>query len=725
MSFILNQFSLCYIRSYFLLIPFLISLCLSDDVRSENLIENSSFELGLSQITSGGELHFMRGNSYHGKRYAKWNAGSGWLYLSSLKLPSLPGVYTLSAYLRTNVRETKVKLGFLDNKWKTICTNPVKVGSKWDRYNCTVSIMPFDAEPYTGKENIFTPFIFSYSPKAELYIDAIQIERGMLTDYSPRRKIKIGGWTEKYSNVFKEHEDLQFIISISNNTETAQKLNLIISVRNVYDREVFGKKICVDLMTAQTLQIPIKVPSTEKGHFRAYLKAFKNDTLVDQHVMNMARIWSIKDITSYHSRSSLGIHATFAAFKDSEIENKRWNLVVQSGVRWIRIFFNWKKVESKPGKYDWSYYDGIISIAKRNKLKILGVFSRKTPKWRVNGANKLYGPAYLDFCLNAIERYPNIDIWEMNNEPYGKYPASDSKLKEKHKEFFKGYVTFHQDAYRKIKAYSSNKMVLINGFGLYQKEANFRFLKDCATEPIGLLNFCDGLSYHLYPGYRPGEEVKRCTTSIKLIKSLLKRYNKENLSLWQTEMGVSSDDFFDDENNLYGEYNMHMKKDVFGYGPELDGAKSCVKYHVVQMANGVKVSFYFEIGNNYPYQNLFNMFKDRWLSPKVIYPAYNTLATLLDESAFIKEIRFHNEIHMYVFRRRDRGNNCVIPYWSMKDEPGFLKINTSCKIRVLDFMGNQIQAIKNKSGVRIPLSTIPYYLIIEGEEAGNITFSPP
>jgi len=701
---------------YFVGILTILFFCKVTDIKAENLIKNSSFELGLSQVTPAGELHFIKAGSYHGNHYALWKAGKGWICFSPMKLPVLPGTYTFSVYLRTNKPNKTGQLGFINHKWKRFWGKRIRLKTKWERYSYTVNLKPYDPDPHMGKENIYTPVIFANTPNAELHIDAVQLERGPLAGYGPKKKIEIGGWTDRYANVFIGDDDIRFTAAVSNYTGSEQVLDLNVVVTDIYDRKLLEHDRKIKLNASEVMEIPFRLNFKGKGHFRVFLRGNKGATPI-QHVLNLARIWSLKDGSRYHPNSGMGIHASFANYNDPEIEKKRWRLVAESGARWIRLFFNRKRVEPRKGKIDWSYYDKRLEFAERNKLKVLGVFSIHQPNWIKKGVEILNQTEFMDFCLKAVKRYPNIDVWEIFNEPYTRYPKKNVNPTSKEKRFFDLYVHFHKKFYRRVKKIDPHKTLLINACGPYQKKENMGFLRSASSIPESLLNYCDGISYHLYPGYYPGREAKRYYTTQRLIKDILKKHGREHLHLWQTEMGISSDDLFDDENNLYIGYRLHMKRNAFGYGPELDGAQSFVKYHIVQMARGVKVSFYFQIGTNYPYFSLFTLFKDRWLSPKIIYPAYNALAAILDESQFIKEISRSEKVRMYAFKK---GDQCIISYWSEKRDYRALQLKGLSWITVKDFMENEILNQKGTDTYQLPLSTFPQYILIDVEELQNL-----
>jgi hypothetical protein len=534
----------------------------SQGIAGENLIKNSSFELGLSQAVSPAEFYLVDGDSYHGNKHAKFKVRR--VYLNSLQL-SLPGSYTFSAYIRSNPAGARVRLGFYDHQWTELPRgSTVTISDKWVRYDVTVSLPSYTDSD--GRKNIYRPTIFVADTNMEVHIDAMQLESGPLTPYLPRKEIEIGGWTSKYANVFTGDESLNFTVGISNYTDSSKSIKLDIKTNDIFERTVLSQTLTKSISPNQVLLVPLTIPTSQKGHFRTTLDAFEGNAHLKRHVMDIARIKSIKDTSAYHPNSSLGIDPRETECNyDTYIEAQRWNLLVESGVHWIRSFILWNYVESQQGTYDWSYYDKLFSLAKQFKLNIIACFLRKKPSW-VSGET-LNQKAYADFCMAAINRYTNIAVWELGNETYWHYPTNANPPSSEKRAIFDAYILFHKDLYNKIKTSFPAKKVLINAYGLFQNEENLRFVKDSAVQKF--LDFCDGISGHNYPGYFPGKELERYDTLYGLVSSVLTSYKKGSLELWQTEAGFSSDDLIDTDNNLYTEYAQHMRPNAFGYGSEI------------------------------------------------------------------------------------------------------------------------------------------------------------
>lgn len=88
----------------------------------------------------------------------------------------------------------------------------------------------------------------------------------------------------------------------------------------------------------------------------------------------------------------------------------------KAGVKWSREEFSWANTEVAPGKYDFSFYDSVVSAAHRNGISVYGLlcyWSRFTEPYTEKGID--------DFCrwTRAVVRHfrDRVKHWEVYNEP--------------------------------------------------------------------------------------------------------------------------------------------------------------------------------------------------------------------------------------------------------------------------------------------------------------------
>lgn len=95
-------------------------------------------------------------------------------------------------------------------------------------------------------------------------------------------------------------------------------------------------------------------------------------------------------------------------------------LVKEMGISWMRYPVPWHRIEEDEGKYDWSWFDEVMSIIKDLGLDpILDPLHHTShPKWLEGGfLNPLFPRIYNDFVRELAQRYPWVTWYTVFNEP--------------------------------------------------------------------------------------------------------------------------------------------------------------------------------------------------------------------------------------------------------------------------------------------------------------------
>ena len=116
--------------------------------------------------------------------------------------------------------------------------------------------------------------------------------------------------------------------------------------------------------------------------------------------------------------SRLGLNAHIP--EDRILDDIRRNL----GLGWIRVDFDWYRIEPEPGRFDWSATDAVIERSAQLGLEVLATVSY-TPPWASSRpTNPTIGdpPAetrfWVDFVGAALARYRDrVRQWQFWNEP--------------------------------------------------------------------------------------------------------------------------------------------------------------------------------------------------------------------------------------------------------------------------------------------------------------------
>lgn len=100
------------------------------------------------------------------------------------------------------------------------------------------------------------------------------------------------------------------------------------------------------------------------------------------------------------------------------------------GARNLRLVAYWDEVEPARDQYDYSNIKWQVEEAQKRDAKVILAFGRKAPRWpecfepewwkqipdRETRQLELY--EYIEETVNQLEAYDNIEIWQVENEPY-------------------------------------------------------------------------------------------------------------------------------------------------------------------------------------------------------------------------------------------------------------------------------------------------------------------
>ncbi len=101
------------------------------------------------------------------------------------------------------------------------------------------------------------------------------------------------------------------------------------------------------------------------------------------------------------------------------------DVIATSGAGWVREDFHWFWIEPEPGRFQWDYYDRMVQLHVERGTNIIGVLGHP-PGWGTYepgdefGEPSFYAPdpyLFANFAREVVKRYPQIDHWEIWNEP--------------------------------------------------------------------------------------------------------------------------------------------------------------------------------------------------------------------------------------------------------------------------------------------------------------------
>ncbi len=91
-------------------------------------------------------------------------------------------------------------------------------------------------------------------------------------------------------------------------------------------------------------------------------------------------------------------------------------LACAAGVKWSREEFQWHRIETAPGEFDYSFYDQMIATAHRHGISIYALLAYWNPHYESYTEAGI--DAYCNWVRQLVRRYKDqIQHWEIYNEP--------------------------------------------------------------------------------------------------------------------------------------------------------------------------------------------------------------------------------------------------------------------------------------------------------------------
>ena len=318
-------------------------------------------------------------------------------------------------------------------------------------------------------------------------------------------------------------------------------------------------------------------------------------------------------------------------------------------VCWERRCYDWKRIESVKGKFDFSYYESHVDSAKKAGKKIVAVLSFSNPWLFPDGESKRYiSPENIPHFLHYVEEMINhfrdrVDVWEIWNEPNIKrfWNGSD-----------KDFYELSRQTAQKIRELDPDAYIVGGSFIRVPK----RYIKKMYR--AGGMENLDGLTFHPYALNPAG--------SMRLTDKFFRIMSDINFtgSAWITEIG-------------------HPTGGRYPHRVSLEGLPS----HVVKSLTGaaardIRALFWYELSDTYNKNEVPpEKMKDSERFFGLVYPdgtrkdganAYELCARLLPGSRyapdFLQRERIPSSIISFCFVDGKSENNTLV-LWNDRKRP--------------------------------------------------------
>lgn len=460
--------------------------------RKGNVLENSSFELGLSRgwsilglLPDEQRAAVAEDDAHHGGNCVglRFDGGGSETLTGRFRTLRPYQTHTLSAWVRATGGTAWVHLalenGYVpgDGSPHRIETRTELTAGQWTRVHATGVTVP-------GPENAYAVRISAGGAQAgSVLVDAVQLEEGESTAYQPCAVLEAGLSPASPTGISGWDEPLRYEMRLVNDSAVQKTVVLRIEVSDFWGRVVETNAQSINLEPGSAVFAEERPPKA-RGSLRVRVWVDARENFEDEITLTVV---PAPRYPGLHGDSRFGQH----------VRLEPWQLGVAKrlGAGWIRLHdasthLSWDSVEPEPGKWVWA--DAEVDMVRESGLEILAVLGR-APAWAVtdaDGSHPSRGGWLYPTELDAWERYVEavvghfrgrVDHWEIWNEPWGFGVGDGTK-----------YAELAKRAYRAAKR--GNPECHVIGFCTWGGAREF----NNAALAGGVMDMCDSVSWHYY-----------------------------------------------------------------------------------------------------------------------------------------------------------------------------------------------------------------------------------
>jgi polysaccharide biosynthesis protein PslG len=374
-------------------------------------------------------------------------------------------------------------------------------------------------------------------------------------------------------------------------------------------------------------------------------------------------------------------------------------MIVESGVRWVRMDMVWAYVEKNKGQYNFDIYDKTFDeFAKHNIRPLVVLGSHGQTNYPNKSGTYPYPPdtdearqAYTNWAVAAVQRYQGRGIfWEVYNEPNNSaYWPLNADVQD-----------YRQLAYMVGKAVkqAAPSEILVGGALLF---ADTNYLEE--TLKGGVLPFWDAVSLHPYRHWGSPETV---TPDYDKFRNVIQKYNSSGAKIplisgeWGYPKSVWNGVSYDEQKQ----------------------ARFLARQWLVNLSNNVPVSIWFEWKDAANDPMAFGLVRNKYYpgrssayDAKPSYFAAKALTTSLKDYAFSQRLKVGSSAdYALEFNNVVRGGPSKA-YAVWRDASTSMTLNlpiTSGKYNVISFLGKNLGTINaGPQGTAIKVNSSPKYLV--------------
>lgn len=398
---------------------------------------------------------------------------------------------------------------------------------------------------------------------------------------------------------------------------------------------------------------------------------------------------------STYDASPFGIHGPSVPEVDS-VED-----VAATGAKWVRYAGKqgmvWDFIEPQKGQFNWDYHDQLYLETQRNNIK-MNVVVLAYNKLDSGGREFGYIPKdmnrYLQFLEKAVERYPVVDIWEIENEP----DLSLNPFGPGFRDTPQNYAFLLKESYRVIKKANPNAKVAFGG--LAGPRGIKGFLVPAMDELERIKESPDERSFEIVSFHWSGQFMGNYQKEILLDKTYyfsevvnemrteMEKRGYRDIPIWITEMSYNDGKPFDL---------------TFLTEPrtEKEQAIELLKRYIYSMVKGANKIFWTKLTENHNFggigvNNYFdntglihNPANDGLSHKKLAYYTYKLMVEKLEGSDWdnIHTVQESGDVYTYKFIRN--GKPIHVTWWDYFNDSTYTQGKTKT-VSLTGLQGNSV-----------------------------------
>jgi len=327
--------------------------------------------------------------------------------------------YTVSAWMKADKPGVKANIICAEESWGGNDWGAFPVTTEWKRY----SFPFFTSEFKKGGYCLTWIGIDSGCKEGSLWIDAVQVEEGDLSDFQPSAEVEYGISVASPEKLFESGSPCKAALSVRNNGKAQLDGKVDYVIKDFWEKPVFTGTVPVSMKAGSTASYPVDFGKLSCGYYRGYFTASTGE--VEELIFG---VYVPQPLEMLPDDWPLACH------------NDPMPIVRKLGFGAVRAFniFNFANIAAEKGKFDFSQPDRMVKRAEECGLVIMPILGdlmwpywgheAPIPKYALeklvenpaNGRRITWAKldAWKDYVRAMTSHYKGkVTIWEVLNEP--------------------------------------------------------------------------------------------------------------------------------------------------------------------------------------------------------------------------------------------------------------------------------------------------------------------